>query len=347
LAAHPDVLAVLPARQPIRRRLAWTLAGFGALAIGACLLAPLVGSTRVSLAAVFDRSIPYAENVDAQIFFVARLPRVLAAALVGSALALSGVVFQALLRNPLASPDTLGVSAGASLGAMVTITFGFDFSLFGISAVPLASFAGSFGALGIVYGLAAARRRGRSALVLLLAGVTVHALLSAVIAFVQYLADFTQTFRNVRWLMGSLDVASYAPIVAALVPLAVAWAGFAALPRVLDLISVGSESAAARGVDVERMERVALVSASLATGAAVSLSGPVSFVGIIVPHLVRLVVGADHRLVLPASALFGGAFLIGCDLVARTVISPLELPVGIVTAVIGGPVFLWLLFRRA
>jgi iron complex transport system permease protein len=346
LPARVEALDRVDRRAPVRQRLAWTVAGFGALAIAACLFAPLVGSTRISLAAAFDRSIPYAENIDAQIFFVARLPRVLAAALVGSALALAGVVFQALLRNPLASPDTLGVSAGAALGAMMAITFGLDFSLLGISAVPLASFAGSMGALAIVYGLSTARRRGTSAVVLLLGGVTVHALLSAVIAFVQYLADFTQTFRNVRWLMGSLDVASYAPIVAALGPLAVAWAGFATLPRVLDLISVGSESAAARGVNIERTERVALVSASLATGAAVSLAGPVSFVGIIVPHLVRLVVGADHRLVLPASALFGGAFLIGCDLVARTIIAPLELPVGIVTAIIGGPVFLWLLFRR-
>ena len=346
MPARVDAIGGVDRRAPVRQRLLWTIAGFGTLAAAACLLAPLVGSTRISLGAVFDRSIPYAENIDAQIFFVARLPRVLAAALVGSALALAGVVFQALLRNPLASPDTLGVSAGAALGAMMAITFGLDFSLLGISAVPLASFAGSMGALAIVYGLSTARRRGTSAVVLLLGGVTVHALLSAVIAFVQYLADFTQTFRNVRWLMGSLDVASYAPIVAALVPLAVAWAGFATLPRVLDLISVGSESAAARGVDIERTERVALVSASLATGAAVSLAGPVSFVGIIVPHLVRLIVGADHRLVLPASALFGGAFLIGCDLVARTIIAPLELPVGIVTAIVGGPVFLWLLFRR-
>jgi len=347
LATHTDTLVGFPPRASIRRRLAFTIGGFGALAIAACLLAPLVGSTRVHLGAVFDRSIPYADNIDAQIFFVARLPRVLAAALVGSALALSGVVFQALLRNPLASPDTLGVSAGASLGAMMAITFNLDFSLLGISAVPLASFVGSMGALVIVYGLSAARRRGTSTMVLLLGGVTLQALLSAVIAFVQYLADFTQTFRNVRWLMGSLDVASYSPIGAALVPMVIAWAGFASLPRVLDLISVGSESAAARGVNVEWTERVALVSASLATGAAVSLAGPVSFVGIIVPHLVRLIVGADHRLVLPASALFGGAFLIGCDLVARTIIAPLELPVGIVTAIIGGPVFLWLLFRRA
>lgn len=322
------------------------MAGFGALALGACLFAPLVGSTDISLAAVFDGSRPYAENTDAQIFFVARLPRVLAAALVGSALALAGVVFQALLRNPLASPDTLGVSAGASLGAMLAITFDGTFGLLRIPTLPLASFAGSLGALAIVYGLSAVRRTGTSTMVLLLGGVTLTALLSAVMGFVQFVADFSQTFRNVRWLMGSLDVASYAPLVGALVPMSVSWVGFAMLPRVLDLVSVGTESAAARGVDIERTERLALVSASLATGAAVSLAGPVAFVGIIVPHLVRLVVGADHRLVLPASALFGAALLIGCDLVARTIMAPLELPVGIVTSIIGGPVFLWLLFRR-
>ena len=331
---------------PVRTRLLWTVAGFGALTVLACLLAPLAGSTHISLARVFDRSVPYADNIDAQIFFVARLPRVLAAALVGSALALAGVVFQALLRNPLASPDTLGVSAGASLGAMLAITFDSGVTLLGLSAVPLASFAGSVGALLVVYGLSVVRRRGTSTMVLLLGGVTLTALLSAVMGFVQFMADFTQTFRNVRWMMGSLDVAAYARLVAALVPMALAWAGIATLPRVLDLISVGAESAATRGVDVARTERVALVSASLATGAAVSLAGPVAFIGIVVPHLVRLLVGADHRLVLPGSALFGATLLIACDVVARTAFAPLELPVGIVTAMIGGPVFLWLLFRR-
>ncbi|MBS1817071.1 MAG: iron ABC transporter permease [Acidobacteria bacterium] len=331
----------------VHRRLVFTLGGFGALALAAVLFAPLVGGTSISLAQVFDRSQPYGSNIDAQIFFVARLPRVLAAALVGSSLALAGVVFQALLRNPLASPDTLGVSAGASLGAMLAITFNADFTLFGLSSVPLASFAGSLAALAIVYGLSVVRRSGTSTLVLLLGGVTLTALLSAVMGFVQFVADFTQTFRNVRWMMGSLDVASYGPIAGALVPTLLSWAGFALLPRVLDLMSVGSESAASRGVDVVRTERIALVSASLATGAAVSLAGPVPFIGIVVPHLVRIVVGADHRLVLPASALFGAALLIACDLVARTALAPLELPVGIVTALLGGPVFLWLLFKRA
>ena len=323
-----------------------TLAAFGALTLVVCVLAPLAGSTPLHLSRVFSRAIPFADNVDAQVFFVARLPRVLAAAIVGSGMALSGVVFQALLRNPLASPDTLGVSAGASLGAMLAITFHADFTLAGVSVIPLASFAGSIGALAIVYALASARRRGTSSTVLLLAGIAIAALLAAIGRFIQYFSDFTDTFRTVQWLMGSLDIGGYAPIVAALVPFTLAIAGFAALPRVLDLISMGAESAAARGVDVVRVERIALLSASMSTGAAVALGGPVLFVGIVVPHIVRLMVGPEHRLVLPASALFGASFLVACDLIARTVLAPVELPVGIITAIIGGPFFLWLLFRR-
>jgi len=335
----------LPGRSDVRRRLAVTLAGFGALTFAVCLLAPLVGSTSIHFSRVFDRSIPFADNVDAQVFFVARLPRVVAAAVVGAGLALSGVVFQALLRNPLASPDTLGVAAGASLGAMLALTAHADFTLLGVSVVPLTSFAGSVGSLAIVFALSLARRRGTSSTVLLLGGIAIAALLNAAGRFIQYLADVTETFRTVQWLMGSLDVGSYAPILASLVPFGIACIGFVTLPRVLDLISLGEEAAEARGVDVVRTERIALVSASLSTGAAVSLGGPVLFIGIIVPHMVRLIVGADHRLVLPASALFGASFLIVCDLIARTIIAPVEMPVGIITAIIGGPFFLWLLFR--
>ena len=172
------------------------------------------------------------------------------------------------------------------------------------------------------------------------------AFFSALILFVQYLTDFADTFRTVRWLMGMLDIGSYTPLVGALPLIAVAFGMVATLPRPLDLISLGADAAASRGVDVQRAERLALVSASLATGAAVSISGPIAFVGLVVPHIVRLIVGSDHRLVLPASALFGASFLIGCDLIARTLFAPVELPVGIVTAIIGGPFFLWLLVRR-
>jgi iron complex transport system permease protein len=336
----------LPAPTDVRRRLMWTVAAFGALAIASCLFAPVVGSTPIRLSRALNRTIPFADNVDAQVFFVARLPRVVAAALVGSSMAVAGVVFQALLRNPLASPDTLGVSAGATLGAMIAITFHVDVALMGLTAVPLASFLGSAGALGIVYAMAVARRRGTSSTVLILAGVALSAFLGALVRLIQAAADFADTFRGMQWLMGSLDVASYAPIVVSLVPMTIAFAYVGSLPRVLDLISMGTEAAASRGVNVRRAERVALVSASLSTGAAVSLGGPIPFVGIIVPHIVRLLVGADHRLVLPASALFGASFLILCDLVARTAFGPVELPVGTVTAILGGPFFLWLLFRR-
>jgi iron complex transport system permease protein len=323
------------------------VAAFGGILAAALVVAPLIGSTSISLARVFDGAVAFGDNVDAQIFFVARLPRVLAAALVGGALASAGVVFQALFRNPLASPDTLGVSAGAALGAVAAIAFHLDFTVAGLSSVPLASLAGGLGALGIVYVLATARQRGLSTTVLLLAGVTMTAFFSALIMFTQYLADFTDTFRMVRWLMGMLDVGGYAPLAGAVPLLIVAYGLFATLPRALDLLTLGVDAASARGVDVVRAERTALVSASLATGAAVSIAGPVGFVGIIVPHLVRLLVGSDHRLVLPASILFGASFLIVCDLLARTMFSPLEIPVGVVTALIGGPFFLWLLLRRA
>ncbi len=329
-----------------RRRFGILVGAFALLAATACVLAPLVGPSHVALSRAFDRSIPLADNVDAQIFFIARLPRVLAAALVGACLAGAGAVFQALLRNPLASADTLGVTGGAALGATAAITFRADFTLLGIPSVPLSSLLGSIGGLGVVYGLVAARRRGMAATGLLLAGVALNAFFSAVVLFIQSLADPAETFRTVRWLMGSLDVGGYMPLLGALPLVVVALAGLVWLPRALDLMSLGHEAAAARGVDVRRTEQIALVSASLATGAAVSLGGPISFVGIVVPHMVRLMVGSDHRLVLPAAALFGSTFLIGCDLLARTVFPPLDLPVGIVTAIVGAPFFLWLLLRR-
>ena len=332
--------------RPIRTRLAMSLAAYGALAAGTCLLAPLVGSTTISLTRVFDRSIPFADNVDAQIFFVARMPRVLAGAVVGATLASAGVVLQALLRNPLATPFTLGVSAGAALGAILVISFGGAVALGPLSPVPLASLGGAFVAGAIVYALATRPGRPMSTSILLLAGVTLNAFFSALILFVQYMADFTEAYRTLRWMMGDLDVGSFGPIVGALPLVAIAFLMFAALPSSLNLLSVGSDIASTRGVDVGRTQRVAFISAALATSAAVSLAGPIGFVGIVVPHLVRLLTGFDHRIVLPASALFGASFLVACDLVARTILAPVEVPIGVVTAMLGGPFFLWLLVRK-
>jgi iron complex transport system permease protein len=336
----------LESYRPVRTRLVWSTAGFGAFAVLVCTLAPLVGTTHIDIARAFDRSIPFADNVDAQILFVARLPRVVAAALVGAALAAAGVVFQALLRNPLATPFTLGVSAGASLGAMVAIIFGGVASVGILSPVPVASLVGAAAASAVVYMLATAPGRAISTTVLLLAGVTLNAFLSALILFTQFMADFSEVYRAARWLMGDLDVGSFDPILAALPLLAAAAIGIAFLPSSLNLLSVSADSASARGVDVARVQRWAFVSGSLATSAAVAVGGPIGFVGIIVPHLVRLIVGSDHRVLLPASALFGAAFLVGCDLLARTVIAPVEIPVGVVTALLGGPFFLWMLVRR-
>jgi len=331
----------------IRGRLVMTLAAYGTLTLGVCLLAPLVGSTSINLSRAFDRSIPFADNVDAQIFFVARLPRVLAAVLVGAAFASAGVVLQALLRNPLATPFTLGVSAGAALGAILAVSSGFAVSFGPLLPVPLASLLGASVSATIVYAMATRPERAISTSVLLLAGVTLNSFFSALILFVQSMVDFADTYRVVRWLMGNLDVGGFGPILGALPLIVVAFVIFAMLSPSLNLLSVGVDTAAAHGVDVARIQRLAFVSAALATSAAVSLAGPIGFVGIVVPHLVRLMAGVDHRVVLPAAALFGAAFLVVCDLVARTVLAPVEIPVGVVTAMLGGPFFLWLLVRKS
>jgi iron complex transport system permease protein len=343
-AAAPATLRAAPA---VRGRLVRVTLLFGTLALVTCALAPLAGTTSISLARVFDRTIPFADNVDAQIFFIARLPRVIAGAIVGASLAAAGVVFQAMLRNPLATPFTLGVSAGSSLGAMLAITFGASVAAGPLSPVPLASLAGAAMAATIVYWLAKPYGRAMSTTVLLLAGVTLNSFFSALIMFVQYVADFAQLFAAVRWLMGDLDVGGFGPIAGALLPFAIAAVMFASLPSSLNLLSLGTDAAAGRGVDVHRVQRRAFISASLATSAAVSLAGPIGFVGIVVPHLVRLMVGVDHRVVLPASALFGATFLVGCDVLSRLLLAPVEVPIGIVTAMIGGPFFLWLLVTRS
>jgi iron complex transport system permease protein len=322
------------------------LAMFGALAVIAVLLAPLVGSTRISLARAFDRTVPFTENTDAQIFFVARMPRVLAAVVVGAALAAAGTVLQALFRNPLAAPETMGVSAGASLGATLAIFFDLSAGFGPYSAVAVASLCGALSAMAVVYLLASAPRRPMSTAVLLLAGVSLNALISGLIVFVQYLADYTQTFRVMRWLVGDLDIGSFGPVWSAASLLGIVLVLMAPLASTLNVLTLGTAAAATRGVNVDRAQRLAFFIASLATSTAVSLAGPIAFVGIVVPHLVRLIVGVDHRIVLPAAALFGATFLITCDVIARTIIAPVELPVGIVTAVIGGPFFLWLLVRK-
>lgn len=274
-----------------------------------------------------------------------RLPRTVLAALAGGSLAASGAVFQALLRNPLAEPYVLGVSGGAAVGAVLAIALG------GLAAssggVALAAFAGAAGAVVLVYRIAAGAGRSLDPRVLLLSGVVTGALFNALILLVLTFAD-ADAFRSaVFWMMGSFAGASWAGVgtlsIAALPALAV----LGALARPLNLLAIGEETAAVLGVRTERAKLLAFATASLLTGAAVAVSGVVGFVGLVVPHVVRLLWGPDHRLLLPASVLLGASFLVLVDALARTVAAPTELPVGVVTALLGVPFFVYLLRRRA
>ncbi len=311
----------------------------------ALMLCPLIGQVRLDFKAVFSHSATKGIDASSFIFFHLRLPRLLLAALVGASLAASGVVFQALLRNPLASPFTLGIASGGSLGAVLAIRLGLPFTLFGLSSLPVFAFAGALGAVAIVY-LVAQRKQTFSTSTLLLAGVTAAFFFSALILLVYYFSDFTQTGQMIRWMMGGLDIVNYgAPL--SLLPFFVLGTFLLLfVARDLNLLSAGDEIARSRGVNVERVKLISYLSASLITGAAVSMSGPISFVGLIVPHALRIMLGPDHRLLLPASLLGGACFLMICDTAARSILPGAEMPVGILTACLGGPFFIWILRSR-
>jgi len=317
------------------------VAGAAVVCLAALSLGPLIGSAPIDVwQALRDRA-----SVDAVILFKVRLPRVLFAGMVGGALAVCGVVFQAILRNPLASPFTLGVSGGASLGAVLAIRSGWVAGFHGVSILPLASFIGASAVTLIVYSLSLSHSR-LSPLTLLLSGVILNFICSALILLVHYFADFTQSFLMVRWMMGGLDVFDYA-VFASIAPFYVIGAGVIGyLSRYLNVLSAGDEWAASRGLDVKRLVSLEYLAASLLTGSVIAYSGPIGFVGLIVPHTLRLVVGADHRLLVPLAFCVGAAFLIACDAVARTILAPTEIPVGVITAILGGPFFLWLLLSR-
>ncbi len=307
--------------------------------IATMILTPLVGSQSISLGEIL-RGDPTA----AAIFWQIRLPRILLALLGGAALATSGLGFQTLFRNPLAEPYPLGVSSGAALGAVIALRFEWG-QFLGLSLVGLASFAGALGATTLIVGLAM-RRQGIQTSTLLLAGVAVSLSCSAIILFLQYLADSTQTFRMVRWMMGGLSVVGYTEVLWLLPFVLGGSAALFVLRWELNLLLTGEELAASRGVDLARLRRYVLLATSLMIGALVAVAGPIGFVGLIVPHILRRFVGHDHLYLVPACILGGGAFLTLCDAVGRTILSPAELPVGILTALLGGPFFLWLLVWR-
>jgi iron complex transport system permease protein len=275
------------------------------------------------------------------ILFRVRLPRTLLAVLVGGGLALSGASFQALLRNPLADPYILGVSGGAALAAIIGMVVA---SAFSFAPVPIFAFGGALIAIFLV--LAVARSNGRLPVItLLLAGVVVNAFFSALVMFVLSVASGRHLPSAIYWMMGQLSPRPYSTIgTVALYYLPGVLVLFG-LARDFNLFSLGEESAQQLGVNVERSKLMVFLAASLVTAVAVSVSGLIGFVGLIVPHIIRLVFGPDHRLLLPASFLFGALFLVLCDLLARVIIAPAELSVGVITAILGGPFFIWLLHK--
>ena len=307
----------------------------------AFLIGLYVGYQPLSLTAL--KTDPIARAV----FFRLRLPRVVMAGLIGASLSMVGAALQALFRNPLADPFTLGVSGGASLGASVAIAFGLGLNLVGVPLIFIAAFVGASVSVLLVYRLA---RSGCGTMLpgaLLLAGVVLNLSASAGVLVIQYLASYGRALQILRWLIGSLDVVGFDLIWKMLVFLLPGWIVLIAHARDLHLLATGEEeSAASLGVDVRRTERTVFLASSLIVAVTVSVGGAIGFVGLIVPHAARLVFGQDVRVLLPASFLLGAAFLILADTLARVAISPGELPVGAITALMGGPVFLLLLKRQ-
>lgn len=310
-------------------------AGAGA----AMVILPLIGSAPVDYRRAFAGLSP-----DSEILFYARLPRVLLGLLAGGALAVAGTLFQALLRDALATPYTLGVSSGASLGAVLSISLGWH-TAGGLPAIWLSAFGGAAITLALVLAVATEGHR-MSSFTLLLAGVTINSICLACILFLQYLADFGQSFAIVRWLLGGIDAVEYSTL---------GWLAAAVAPFVIylfwkardwNLMTVGEEWAASRGVSTSRLMLAGYISGSLIAGSVTALTGPIGFIGLIVPHALRIRFGADHRLLIPCSFFVGAVFLASCDTVARTILAPTEVPVGVITAMLGGPFFIWLLRSR-
>lgn len=305
--------------------------------VGILVLGPFVGAHEVGLG-----ELAAGDAIASRIVWQLRVPRLLLALLAGGALSVCGAAFQTLFGNPLAEPYTLGVAGGAALGAVLAQQLVSTAVLGGLPVVAVASFAGALAASSVIVFVA----RRRSTATLLLAGVAVALTSSALILFVQYLADFSRTFRMVRWMMGGLAVVGYREVL-----WVAPWIVFGAVAlflmrRELDQLATGEEIATSRGVDLGRLRMAVVAVVSLMVGALVAVTGPIGFVGLIVPHWVRRGVGHAHAWVLPGAFVAGGAFLALCDLLARRILAPADLPVGVLTAIIGGPFFLWLLLQN-
>ncbi len=315
------------------------------IAIAVLLVSITIGAAHLPLRSVFDALTGAGDETTRTIVLSLRLPRAVLALLVGGALGLAGAVFQALLRNPLAEPWVLGVSGGAAVGAVAAVVLGWN--LAAPWSIPLAALAGALLAILLVLRIATHAARGLDTRVLILSGLVVAAFFNAVI---QLLLTFSsgETFRSaVFWMMGSLAAAGWTSVAVVMAYLLPAMAALLVMARQLNLLAVGEETALYLGTRVERVKLASYLIASLLVAATVAVSGIIGFVGLIVPHAIRLMWGSDHQLLLPASVLLGGGFLLAADTAARTVAAPAELPLGVITALVGVPLFVILLTRRA
>jgi iron complex transport system permease protein len=315
-----------------------------AVAAGAVLLGLRLGAVRLEVREVVDALLGRGDATSVAIVQRLRLPRSVLAALVGGSLAASGAAFQALLRNPLAEPYILGVSGGAAVGAVGAIVLGL--SAPSGAGTALAAFGGAALAIVLVLRLAGSVGRALDTRVLLLSGVVIGAFFNAVILLALTFADLESFRAALFWMMGSVAGATWREIGVLAATAGPATLLLLALARPLNLLAVGEETAAYLGVRTERVKLLAYGAASLAAAASVAVAGVIGFVGLVVPHVVRILWGADHRFLLPASVLLGATFLVLADALARTAAAPTELPIGVVTAFVGVPFFLWLLRRR-
>ena len=330
------------------------LAGLVLLLLAAMALSLLTGASDASVgrlvAGWFGANDDPMLARDRLVYFDIRLPRMLLGMLIGAGLAVSGVVMQGLFRNPLADPGLVGVSAGAGLGAVTVIVLGGTvlaplMAVFGIYGLQVFAFLGGLATTLVLYRVAT--RGGQTQVAtMLLAGIAIAALASALMGVLIYIASDSQLRDFTFWSLGSLAGSNWQKVLASGPIILAALACCAFLARGLNALTMGEATANHLGVPVQRLKRIAIVAVAAATGASVAVSGGIGFVGIVVPHLLRLVIGPDHRYLLPASALLGAAFLLVADAVSRTVVAPAELPIGIVTAAVGGPFFLWILLRK-
>jgi iron complex transport system permease protein len=273
-----------------------------------------------------------------------RIPRILFAFIAGAGLAVCGMVFQAMFRNPLATPFTLGVASGASLGAALYVFLGFSFSIMSIDGSTFAAFIGALIAISFVYSISRLRS-GFSTETLLLTGVAISFFFSSLILFTQYMSNVSDSFQILRWLMGSLTTVGYRDVLQLLPFVSVCIVVILWLSRELNLLMAGDDIALSRGLAVQKTRYLLFFVTSLCVGAIVALCGPIGFIGMMVPHICRLLIGSDHHWLTPATLLFGGSFLIICDTISRLIIAPAEIPVGVITTLLGGPFFLWLLIK--